>query len=566
VEPRRLLFVDDDPDPFDVWGKPLTNYGWDVVHATSPVDAKKRLQEAEDRGRPFDAVIIDREMPDPKTGESKLEVGDELLKDITARWRYVCPIMLTNHRGEEAAAQATRHGAYRYLLKGIEVKKLDRICRKGVQMQLCKRIRHSLLYPHSLDDLLHEVKESIAFMLTPQGYCVAYLEIAPGGALLIGDYACEGSAGPLTAALERRQAFLDNFPSAQDVKNSGRYRLRTKPQEIKPKEGVLLDSPGSQLIVPIMEAESPKPGNFEARKAATVVALIWIESTKAEAFDHEDGEMLTELADFVGIAFAQAKTLAERGAEGSEAERNGLLSEVAHRICNPLQIAQSNIDLLAERLRRTDTLSNEDLRAKIEPALAGIVQAIQAADQLRQGSLPRTITLRPALLAPLVREVADSFQARADASSSQIKVDVASGVPMVSLDLAETRYILNCILENALEAIQKKKIESGFGKVVGLVEITLGSDPETTSVLLSVRDNGCGIEPARMSRVFERYFSTKDQDFRHAQHGLGLWEAKRFVEAAGGTIQARSDLNQGTVIQIILPACDEMASTIEISL
>src|ERR1700730_12797524 len=123
----HLLFVDDQTNDFKVWGRPLERYGWEVVHASGPHEAKEQLRTAEDAGHPFDVVIIDRQMPDSESGEPTPSVGDELLKDIAARWRYVCPVMLTNFGGEEPAARATRHGAYRYLLKGTEVRVLNRV-------------------------------------------------------------------------------------------------------------------------------------------------------------------------------------------------------------------------------------------------------------------------------------------------------------------------------------------------------------------------------------------------------------------------------------------------------
>ncbi|MBI4664172.1 MAG: response regulator [Verrucomicrobia bacterium] len=561
---RRLLFVDDDDDDFKLWGRPLgTDYGWDVIHAAGPNEAKEQLQQAEKAGSLFDVVIVDRRMPDPSTGELRNDVGDEFLKDVTARWRYVCPIMLTNHGGEEPAQEATRHGAFRYLMKGTEVRTLDRVCRKGMQMQLCKRIRHSLLYSGSLDELLSEVKSRIGDMLAPHGYCVAYLEFAPGGALLIGDCECKDAlGGPLASALQTGQAFLAGFPNAERTKETGRCHLSTKRDDIIRSEGVLLDSPGSQLIVPVFE-----PEDLHAPHATRVLALMWIESTTEAAFDEEDGEMLSALADFVGIAFARAKRLAQQGAESSDAERNSLLSEIAHRICNPLQIAQSNIDLLAERLRRNDELKSVDLLSRLEPALASIVQAIQATEQLRQSTLPRQITLRPMSLALLVQEIADSFEARAKSSSCEIQIDIASVIPKLKLDRAEMRYVLNCILENAIEAIQRKRVESQGEPQLGRIRVVLCTDPNASqSVLLSVQDNGCGISPENLPRIFERHFSTKEQDFCRGEHGLGLRAAKRLVEVANGVIQARSDPTGGTIVQVILPACDDHTAPVEVTL
>jgi len=549
----RLLFVDDDPNAFQVWGDPLsTDYKWDVAQALGPVEAKTQLQNAESTGHPFDVVIIDRQMPDPKTKELKADVGDELLKDITARWRYVCPIMLTSFGGEIPAQQATRYGAYRYLLKGTDVRTLNCVCRKGMQMQLVKRRRHTLLYMGSPNQVVDELKSNVSSILSPHAYGLACLKQVPGGQILIGSCVYHGCApGRLATALEGGGAFVSGFRSIEEVRESRRYRLRTKRVEIKPEHGSLLDSPGSQLIVPILESENPPQ-----RLATNVVAFLWMESVQEEAFSQEDAEIFSALADYVGIALPGAKVVEERRLTDRAVEREGLLSELAHRICNPLQIAQSNVDFIAASLRRADKLESTELTSQLEQALKSIEQAIQAAEELRQGSSPRRITLKPLKLATLAQEVADSFQARARAVSCQIDTRINAVVPMVKLDQAEMRYVLNCILENALEAIQQRRAKSRGEPQTGQIRLSLCADPEgTKSVLLSVQDNGCGIDPKVLPRIFDRYFTTKEQDFRKAKQGLGLSDAKRFVEKAHGTIEIANIPKGGAIVRILLLAC-----------
>jgi signal transduction histidine kinase len=72
---------------------------------------------------------------------------------------------------------------------------------------------------------------------------------------------------------------------------------------------------------------------------------------------------------------------------------------------------------------------------------------------------------------------------------------------------------------------------------------------EGGGVILTVRDDGVGIEPGALGRVFEPYFTT-----RRAGTGLGLAIARNIVEGLGGTIAVSSVLSQGTEVRITLPA------------
>ena len=63
-----------------------------------------------------------------------------------------------------------------------------------------------------------------------------------------------------------------------------------------------------------------------------------------------------------------------------------------------------------------------------------------------------------------------------------------------------------------------------------------------------VRDNGCGIAPEKLDRIFNPFFTTKEKGT-----GLGMAIAKKIVEAHQGTIEVASEAGQGTEFRITLP-------------
>src|SRR5712691_11553734 len=91
MDERNCLFVDDEWNAYEIWGKPLERFGWRVTYASGRDEALALLNT-----RTFHVAIIDRQMKDPVTGYLRENVGDELLEEIVAGWRDVCPIMLTS--------------------------------------------------------------------------------------------------------------------------------------------------------------------------------------------------------------------------------------------------------------------------------------------------------------------------------------------------------------------------------------------------------------------------------------------------------------------------------------
>ena len=83
----------------------------------------------------------------------------------------------------------------------------------------------------------------------------------------------------------------------------------------------------------------------------------------------------------------------------------------------------------------------------------------------------------------------------------------------------------------------------------GTLTVGVRADPQSGDVLLSVGDEGPGLDPDVRKRLFDPYFSTKSSGT-----GLGLAIARRVVEAHEGSIEVESEPGSGTTFTIRLPA------------
>ena len=123
----------------------------------------------------------------------------------------------------------------------------------------------------------------------------------------------------------------------------------------------------------------------------------------------------------------------------------------------------------------------------------------------------------------------------------EVNIAVAPGTPLVRGHHDTLAGALSNVLLNAVEAC------NGTGRItVAVSQLTVnGAD----AVRISVTDNGCGIPPEKLDRIWDPYITHKP-----GGTGLGLAIARQAVLAHGGEVSARSSVGQGTTIELVIPA------------
>jgi two-component system NtrC family sensor kinase len=144
----------------------------------------------------------------------------------------------------------------------------------------------------------------------------------------------------------------------------------------------------------------------------------------------------------------------------------------------------------------------------------------------------------------LAREVAGMMQGLPLMRDRQLEMKIDGDDPLeVMANYAEIKQVMLNLLMNGMEAVNARE-----GKV------TVEGRRDRDWVELSIRDNGRGMEPATLERVFEPFFTEKRGSVEPGT-GLGLCISHAIIESHGGKIVACSDgLNRGSVFTIRLPA------------
>ncbi|MCC7494175.1 MAG: response regulator [Fimbriimonadaceae bacterium] len=220
---------------------------------------------------------------------------------------------------------------------------------------------------------------------------------------------------------------------------------------------------------------------------------------------------------------------------------------IAHEFNNLLTAMSGYLDLVNE------TLDPDDPRRR---DLAQAQQAARRAGELTEHLLTfsrRAVTTPEPLQASRVVQQVVRLLRPVVGHQLQIKRNLDPGAGEILADRAQIEQIVLNLLLNARDALPDG----------GNVTITTAAHPVTRSpagtdlepgdyLLLTVSDDGCGIEPAHQRRVFEPFFTTKSPT-EHA--GLGLATVYGIVERLGGVVQIESALGQGTTVRIWLPCC-----------
>ena len=228
----------------------------------------------------------------------------------------------------------------------------------------------------------------------------------------------------------------------------------------------------------------------------------------------------------------------------NKAQRMEAWREVARRIAHEIKNPLTPIQLSAQRLRKRYEHLLEGDGDVLEKCTSTIIKQVEELKNLvnefsKFARLPAA-ELVPSDLNEVVKEAVFLFK---ESNKSIDFEHVRRGdLPLVEVDRKQmTRALIN-LLDNAVVAVGGKgsvKVTTGYNVALGLVE-------------LEVADNGCGLMPEVKERMFEPYFSTKDDGT-----GLGLAIVSSIVSDHRGYIRARPNEPKGTRFIIELPVANQ---------
>src|SRR5436305_2177829 len=141
-----------------------------------------------------------------------------------------------------------------------------------------------------------------------------------------------------------------------------------------------------------------------------------------------------------------------------------------------------------------------------------------------------------------LEKVTRDWAKRLAAKNLQLELQVPADFPAVRVDERRLEEVVHNLLDNAV----KYSHENG--------RILIQAAAPDQEVALSVHDEGVGIAPADLPRIFERFYRADRARSRElGGTGLGLSIVKHIAQLHGGRVEAESTLGQGTTIRVMLP-------------
>jgi two-component system, cell cycle sensor histidine kinase and response regulator CckA len=218
-----------------------------------------------------------------------------------------------------------------------------------------------------------------------------------------------------------------------------------------------------------------------------------------------------------------------------------LAGGIAHDFNNLLAGILGNLSLA-----RFDMVRGEELRQVIIEAEAAALRAQELTRQLLTFSRGGAPVKGPASISEILTNSAN-FILRGSNVRSECRFDPQLG--LIPADAGQVSQVINNLLINAKQAMPGGGSVSLTAERVPLAEDNPLGLPGGPYAKVSVSDQGVGIEPHILPRIFDLYFTTKTKG-----NGLGLAIAYSIVKQHGGTIVAESEPGRGSVFRVFLPA------------
>ncbi|MDP2960819.1 MAG: ATP-binding protein, partial [candidate division Zixibacteria bacterium] len=215
-----------------------------------------------------------------------------------------------------------------------------------------------------------------------------------------------------------------------------------------------------------------------------------------------------------------------------------MAASIGHELNNYLTIILNNAELLPLHLKKGEL---DKATANSKAILESVDTMKRFTDGLMDFSRLET-QVEKYDLKNLVEDLLFSLKPQSKFSGIKLNHYFDPELPLLELDGGQIQQVFLNLLNNAAEAIRTKP--EGKGEIL----ISCEYKPLEKKVWVKIEDNGPGIPPENLSRIFEPHFTTKREG-----HGLGLVTCQKIIKNHTGEIKVESQVGKGTTFLISFP-------------
>ncbi|MEO6883670.1 MAG: HAMP domain-containing sensor histidine kinase [Bacteroidia bacterium] len=262
------------------------------------------------------------------------------------------------------------------------------------------------------------------------------------------------------------------------------------------------------------------------RLGKTNEMIDWKENDEIGSLVKEYNRMIAELAENADLLVKSERETAWRE----------MAKQVAHEIKNPL----TPMKLSIQQLQRTFKDHRADMETHVQQLTESLIEQIETLSSIANSfaafaKMPKALSEKVELKSILIH-VADLFK---QTSPAQIITQfLITENCFVMADKEQLVRVFNNLIKNAIQALPEEKD--------GKIELIISR--EKNNFLIAIKDNGTGISPEAITKIFEPNFTTKS-----AGMGLGLAMVKNMIDSFNGSISFETELEKGTTFFVRLP-------------
>jgi two-component system phosphate regulon sensor histidine kinase PhoR len=224
-----------------------------------------------------------------------------------------------------------------------------------------------------------------------------------------------------------------------------------------------------------------------------------------------------------------------------ENARKDFVANVSHELRTPLSLIKGYVETLLDGARENPEVATKFLTTIDRNAerLRLLIEDLLTISELESGRM--SLNLQPVSLRPVIDKVLADFKTRAQARHMTLAADAHDFT--VRADPGRLEQVFGNLIDNAIK----------YGRADGTVAVSVGA-VDGGQIEVSVQDDGPGIPPAAMERVFERFYRVdKARSREQGGTGLGLAIVKHLVQSHGGKVWAKSEVGRGATFCFTIP-------------
>ena len=235
--------------------------------------------------------------------------------------------------------------------------------------------------------------------------------------------------------------------------------------------------------------------------------------------------------------------------------KSNFVQLVSHELRSPLASIEQLLAVVLEGLAGELTEKQKDLLSRSQLKIRDLLELIaDLLDVARIESGKELQQRTPVDLPEVLDHIFKLVKPRAEGQKILLRLEIRGELPLVEADPRCMEELFSNLISNAIN----------YSPDGG--EVVVSAVPNGNFLQVRVSDNGVGIEPEEISKIFDKFYRIKNPRTRHIRgSGLGLSIVKRIVESHGGSVEVESMPGSGTTFRVLLPALSSLSTGLSTS-